>query len=1166
MPDQVNGLAEAERGVGSAPAIPQTPDSDTAISRLPGRRVVTTRELLDLRERSWAQRLRSVSLVAEAEIAVEHSTQVAYALGRLYTKPTGQSESRMHLLLRWPGCVAAAMVGAAVSGYEAGTYWPALWKATRYSGSAQDQGVWGQAFTGAVKRLGMPTFTGMPLRYLGPILMHAGIPAYCLGDYFRLLLERRHRDPGMDAESFLTWATSAGHESRLFGLDVPARRFLSQGGEYAHDVVDRSLDLLERLSETDPDLAGIRLPAYMIETAHAELGAGRLDLRTARHRREFSRERQPRPRIGLDPFGEGIRVVLPAVGDAPDGVAIWRVTADGASETVQSRAMWAGTAEAAPETTYPLPRPVRGVLVSLAGRDLTAELQVVDPADPILFFTDDGRQVHGALSLPRGRLWILHPADRELVVSGEAGEVAEPPVPFGWEGWRLRLVSLDNAHAVSLDGGRAHSVHGQAQPRLLLDEPVRGVTTPYGSPVYDQPPSLVLPGEHGASISWHVDIRPSVGAASSLVSLEVEGPSELDLGRHLPHPLLGAFDVTVRGPLGRGMRRTIFVAERLAVTYRPEVRPLGPDGLRPGTAALTAAMGAMVLPQQLRFASRERARMIEYQTAAETEPLVVRPPHTSVICPGAGVTTWTAAPLHLTAEAFADSGRLLVRLPDSTEAPDLEVWVGGHLVQVIPASGQRSPGLAGYELARGCDTIAEHGRAELVLPFGNTSMPVGIVRRRCIASGAELDYGQVCLRDYQHVDGLMAGIYLVLAPWRPPFLEPVQADGIVTLPDALSNAGPLRVMLRVDDPWTTSSWPAWPGSDSFTCAAPGVPSSGDTEEDLLSRFVAGHGELPSHLDHPERLWHLVHLADDLVRSGARSDLTERCGEALRSQPGPALLALLRTGFSPKACIQALILTAMTSTLPETPSVLKATPPENGGEGALASVGQLWSTMPAAAVILSCHLLPLLLADPADWRAVLAEDAVAQCGESLRAILRTSTDEAASIGRFGPEVEQMAHWSAEQIDAMWQAAEVVPQALLDVDTRMTAARRLFDARKTPEIRHAAASAESVMNTAQGVIRSSGYPWLLGQLLARRRLDGPGGWRAVPAMSAALALVARLAARGNVACRSYERVWRDMWAGVASRAPEQVIIDLVLAEALLASTNARRHLKETVEVSG
>src|SRR5262249_21396588 len=150
------------------------------------------------------------------------------------------------------------------------------------------------------------------------------------------------------------------------------------------------------------------------------------------------------------------------------------------------------------------------------------------------------------------------------------------------------------------------------------------------------------------------------------------------------------------------------------------------------------------------------------------------------------------------------------------------------------------------------------------------------------------------------------GIYLVLAPWNPPSLQPVQPDGTVALPDGLSCAGPLRIMLQVDDPWTTSGWPTWPESNSFTCAAPGAPSSGDAEQDHLSRFVAGDGEPPAHLNHPERAWQLVHLAYDLVHSGARPDLTERCGEALRNQPGAALLALLETGFDHQACITALI--------------------------------------------------------------------------------------------------------------------------------------------------------------------------------------------------------------------------------------------------------------------
>ncbi len=559
-------------------------------------RTVTTPELLGIRERSWSARLRSASLVAEAEIRADHSRQVARALGRLYGKLPDHGDAGARLLLRWPACVAAAMTGAAVTGYEAGTYWRALWTAAEYRGTVQDQVIWGEAFARAVANLGMATFPDMPLRYVGPILMHAGIPAYCLGDYFRLLLERRRRDPGMDAESFLAWAIAPGRELRLAPLDVPVRRFLNHGSDYAYDVVDRSLDLLERLGEPDPDLNGVRLPAYMVDAARDEVAAG-LDLSGARRVHTLAGHvQQPRPRIGLDPFGQGVQVILPAVGETPDGVAIWRVTADGETATVQSPALWVGAAEAAPETTYPLPRPVRTVLASLAGRDLVAELQVVEPTDPILFFAEDGRRLPASQSLPRGQVWILHPADREVAITGDVGEITETAVPFGWDGWRMRLVSLDNVQAVSLEGDRSHLVHGQTRPRLLLSDPLPGVTTPYGSPVYGSPPLVWLPGTPESPISCDVDVR-SVAGGPSLASLTVEGPYELEVWEHVPRPVLGAFDITVRGPLGRGMRRTVFIAEGLAASYQPAVRALNMSGLRPSNANLTALAGAAIYPE-----------------------------------------------------------------------------------------------------------------------------------------------------------------------------------------------------------------------------------------------------------------------------------------------------------------------------------------------------------------------------------------------------------------------------------------------------------------------------------------------------------------------------------------------------------------------------------------
>ena len=181
--------------------------------------------------------------------------------------------------------------------------------------------------------------------------------------------------------------------------------------------------------------------------------------------------------------------------------------------------------------------------------------------------------------LPPDHVWLLRPADRELTTAGELRTITETPVPFGWEGWHLQLASLEKASSLSLQGGPRHVVQGYTRPRLLLGEPLAGVTTPYGSPVYAEPPQLWLPDTPGSVISWHADIRPAAGGIS-LVSREIDQAGTVDLWDGVPRPILGAFDITVRGPLGRGMRRTIFIAEGVSVSYRPAC-PCSPDE-RPG--------------------------------------------------------------------------------------------------------------------------------------------------------------------------------------------------------------------------------------------------------------------------------------------------------------------------------------------------------------------------------------------------------------------------------------------------------------------------------------------------------------------------------------------------------------------------------------------------------
>jgi superfamily I DNA/RNA helicase len=951
-------------------------------------------------------------------------------------------------------------------------------------------------------------------------LADAGFPDFDLGKFFRLLRGRRRLEPGLDAESFLTWATAPGRRLRLAGLDEPARQFLAEGGDEALDLTDRCLDLMDRLSARDPrgqdlaaldprgqDLSAVRLPGRFVDAARKEAGVWGPGRPPSRRAEVPAPRPSPPPHLSLEPNGVGVHVVLPAVAEPPDEIATWHeiaiwheiatwhVTADGDPVTVRSRARSAGSAEVAPPAVHPLPRPVRSVHVTLAGSDHASELPVVPPADPILFFAEDGRHLPGWLLLPAGLVWALHPASAELVTTGDVRMVTEAPSP--WPGWQLRLISLEQALSVSLDqnppapppqppsapAARAassspvqvglasparpapvHPVRRDPRPRLLPGAPLPGVSTPYGLPVYPEPPRLEVPDD----ARWHVAIRPVAGAPASggtaVVSRELDEGGPADIWDGLPRPILGEFDIAVRGPLGRSFRTTIFVAEGATV---PDLNPAG------------------------------HPLVTDLHVGSGTEPVIVTPTRPRDVTP---VHPRDVTPVHPRDHGAPSAPRISTSSPGPATSPN-------------PVRPRRP---AGHHSSTG--------------PMGTAVFMSSV---RPVASGAEISLGQLTIRGCTQADlgteGLAVALYLDRAPWRAPVVVPVPADGVVKLPPEVRDAGPLRVLLRAEDPSVPVNWPDWPGRDAFACAAPGLPASSDLEEDALSRFLAGERDLPVRPRRVEHLWRLLHLAGDLIATGAPTDLRERCSAALATQPSLALTGLLDSGLDAAACVTGLIRTGLAAARPVMMDDMRA-------------AERLWDLVPAAAAVLCSRLLAGPAYPDEDPAAVVIEAALAQCGPALDAVLH---------GHEDPYAQAV-------------PPSVVPQPLLDAATRAAAASQLSaDVFRTPALARAAQDAAIVVSSAERLLAVSPYrqaaQFITGQLAPRNAHGGqsaPSNQNALPAMSASLALVARIAARGDEACRSFERSWRGRWTDLAWQAPALAGIDLVLAEARLAAAERAR----------
>jgi hypothetical protein len=883
-------------------------------------------KLLDLLDKSWRRLLRGVSLVAEANIAPEDSRQVLLALGYVYELYKRSSRyEKLRAFRHWPACVAVAMTAIAATDYEEGTYWPKLWAAVGYHGGPQDQFIWGTTFRNSLAELGLPAFSATRQRYLGPILMHCGIPTHCLKDLLRVLTEHARRDPGMDAGSFIGWVTEV--PSRMISLDKPVQSLLLEGREYAYDIVDRLIVLLDRLRDPEPDLYGIGLPQRFVDGARSLVGQKTVTLpppsRARSHRGAWNK-----PRLALDPFGSGPQVML------PDAAGTWRVSVDGNPTDIRVSAGWEG--QDSPATTFPLPRPARHVQVMLLdAAEPPTTFTVVRDEDPLLVFSEDGEFLPPSQPLPSAAVWVLYREDLDLVQGREARVISEGEIPFGWDQWTLKELDLTEVRQLGVSKNHIRKVRNTGQPRLMLDAPVPGVATAHHQPVYPKPPEIALP-EGDLARTWWIELQNEISDTYTAPVRVTAQSGVVDPWRGLDRPVIGNFELSIVGPLGFRLYRRVCVADGLSVQYEPAVRLLTHTGLDRAEAQVT---GSAALSQvRLTFGEDQAEAMITYGGTT----LYITPPHLSVLRDdGTNRARWSAKPLHLDTESFRgrDPGLLLVRGLGTLRAPPLEV-VSSDIIQEVHASGVQHEGRARYPLTQIKDTMAYVQRADLQLRVGERVVPAASVQPYAFATGADWIGGQVRLASYRKTPGLHAGVYQVYAPWRGVTVLPVRMDGVIPFPSQLREPGPIRVYLA--QLTANSPWPRWPPRESLLVQAPACPAGKDDSERGLIAFLAGHGGLPP-ADHLERLWLVDALAALLQADGAREDLRRQCDMSLRADPASALVALSGTQVSPAEAVTALIRTGLAALRPAD----RITPEQTR---------HVWARLPSVAAVLSASVM------------------------------------------------------------------------------------------------------------------------------------------------------------------------------------------------------------------
>jgi hypothetical protein len=1092
------------------------------MSELAPIRKVSYQELLEIRERNWRPRAEAVSLAAETLdlIPAQKREQALTAFGRLQDQ-LGPGSARDRLFRRYPAVHVLATAGVAAEHYERATFWPKLIAILNIVPDPAFQSAWGGAFLDNLRTLGLPTFEkddDAGSRYVGRILLHAGMPTYCLADFFRILSWKRSHTPGLTPEEFISWAAAKAAGAGFQDLDMPVQRFVRFGDEFAVDVADRSFELLDAIAAGAPHDDALLPQRFWTVAQHLNDKTG--IERAADHGLSAAAKVDIRPRLVLDPFGLGLLLRLPPVGDAPDGRAVWMVNLDEDVHRVATESLWPGSTEPAPQTDVAITKPVRSASVALAGREhLQLPLIVIDDQDPLLVFGEDCELIPSGLPLPATEVWMLFPGDPESVqATGSIRIEAESPLPPRWSGFCLLKVDLSCATAVSV-GASVRRVRKFDSARIETSNPIKGLRTASGLPVIAELPRIRIPSSM-ANADWDITLHDSAGDVVARKRIAgTEDPNRL--WDNVPRPVAGTFTIRVRGPWGRGASRSFTLVEDLSVSFSPGWRRFVPGGLQPCVANLRAADGIDMSRSQIEFGERDREENIRIGLSSDFRSFAISPPHMTVAYQADEFSiNPSVRPLTLMGEDLRESPCELILDIGAAAEPALHVIANGRTLQKLAPRSARV-GVYRFNLAEIVDTLRDYPYVSLALS-DDGELVIATLRPRTLFTGIELDGNQLKLENCVAVEGLSAYLFATRAPWRAPACVPV-VDGGVPLPSWLIDAGPIRVMARIEDPWVPLPVPDWPlAGESRLVEADGWVTDGDFEETAISKFLAGDMSDPVDVIDFVRLWTVRALLPALSLGPRFADIEEAIDTEIYANPAAALAALSASEVPSESIPLLMIRSGLTWA--NLADAHEASSPTWTKRGAL----------PAA----------LLSAADALWSDEEIEAAISVCGDVVSSLL-DGADPYASAGVIDESAELLDQNPALR-EQFIHAARLVPQGLLSADSRVLAAMDLVAERRDPRLEWLMRNARSVLREGERLIRMIGESGSQRAFDARRHHSRVDGWHVLPAISMALALSARHAARGHAEAGKWMLRERRVWEGLAAVAPQLVTIDLIIAE--------------------
>lgn len=536
---------------------------------------------LDEWEADLYGQVAQVELIGELDLTED----IAAELGRLIRsliRRYGDSCATHLLEKHYPTCLAVYLVAQGISGYSHGSFWS---KIRQVTGLKTDNygWRWGQIFEGFLRRRQLPMFPevcAQSHRYVSVILLHGGIPDYCLPDFFRNVIAPALTVPArqeMPAETIVQeWLYDT---SERFFTDRPVFYFLKYGGNVAIDFVERSLRMARaRARKESLSAAELGLPQRVIDAYENWL-------QTNPNAVADDTLHLHRPTLWLNPWRDGLLATLPEQAiprgnQAPN--MNWTIFAS--NRELLTRAVFAwnrGSYWHGEPQTVAIPEPAQEYAIRFSGSsDVSRTWYFSGPTDdmPLMAFDAASRhllRLRGVL--PAREVWLLFRGDQQVFADGRTCLETGGSLPEAWSGYQMQRWDLRGLTQIQV-GTHTIPVESEVEalrPRLdgtrLMLHPQRQENELF----VGGPPDIIIPVPEQADPRielrrWYLSIETAEGVKLRLVAC-----ADLDDAVHLERGFMrimlsspsllgdqkfGTFRVGLRGPLGRGRDVTFQIA------------------------------------------------------------------------------------------------------------------------------------------------------------------------------------------------------------------------------------------------------------------------------------------------------------------------------------------------------------------------------------------------------------------------------------------------------------------------------------------------------------------------------------------------------------------------------------------------------------------------------